>query len=392
MPKKVQEPEIKELFTEEEKAQVMADVVAGEENSESSESKKAEGRKDKLIRQITVVKPKDIFNSAQLSKKERTDLRYLKSSVKELERNNYDKIFLFDTGWPWYTVAFNSMLIYKYRVQPYLEREYFHQRKDNDFDAYSHYGVISVIDPVAFGDGLHKLGAKVPEELRGFYDGSRSKNARLTKEERKPMYVFDLSPLHLTLNEIRTYIEEEERAGNVKNELILPNYIPQELYRDLFRLAPVVADIVKRLPSEVKLTIGTRMHGDISDTITLTSIACKGYGGREDTDYIAALNMAGYLMTDLQTQGRIIEEGKFLKPGACNLLAKMSILVEKDLEEELEKMYRAGSKAVRDITNMKNFPKKNGISIASVMPEVLNRHGFIKTMMPQGPIEEDTEK
>ena len=349
----------------------------------SRTKKKLEGEGDSLDKR-NLIKARPIIKPANMKSESSPDeikrLRDIKIAVKRLESDNTNKIIVFDSGKPWYKIAFRSNLIYKNRVLPYLEREYFHPRDDKDGYAFSQYGVTGIIDVVAFGDTLVQLGAKPPKELKKYYDGTMPEDARLPDDERKKLFVFQFRGM--TLADIETYVEAEAKETESLNELVLAAYNPQELYNDLHRLSATTVDILRRLPSEIRDTIGYKLMDNAIMMLTCVNVSCNGYGGKQDMDFIKALNYCIYLCAEIQEIIRSIEDARVIRPGACHLLVKLSILVQRDANSELRKLKVEGNPTVRAIKNLKNFPQKEGVVLSNIIPDKKPSKGFIQARFP----------
>lgn len=330
-----------------------------------------------LIEQIPPIR---VGKSDKTSKDEQDRLKRLKASIKELERNNYDSIIIFDSGAPWYKMAFNSNLIYEFYVLPYIDKPYFKPHEDRDYYAFSRTGVTSVSDIVSIADALKKRGATVPESLEKYLDGSLPAGSRPSVEEREKMYVFKFEGI--TMADVEVYLEKKFADEQDANALVLPNYIPQELYTDMRRMATVAVDIVRRLPKEIRSTVGTKLINLTLDALTMLNISCNGYGGGGENDYKEAMNAIIFDCASIQELIRVIEDARLVLPGACHEVVKLSILVQKDIKDEFKKLEKEGSTLVKKIRNEKDFPRIPGVDLADKIPKKGPTKGYIDTVPP----------
>ena len=303
----------------------------------------------------------------------------VKAEVYELERQNVNKIIAFDSGEPWYKIAFKSNLIYEFYVMPHLKEVYFQPRQDNDHYSFSKTGVTSISDIVAFADGLKKRGAIIPESLEKYFDGSLPPDARPRGEERQDIYTFEFKGL--TRAHIEAYLKAKMRTMEDLNALILPYYIPQELYADLHSLAQVICDLILRLPTPVRDVYGKTMSKLSVEMVRDINATCNGYG--TEGSFARVLNMILYRCAEIQEIVRILLDTNHVRFGACQSLLKLTLKVQQDAKEELAHIEKKGNPIVESIKKAKDFPKLKGVNLDDMFqgksPE---RHGLIETRKP----------
>ena len=143
------------------------------------------------------------------------------------------------------------------------------------------------------------------------------------------------------------------------------------------------------MPREIRETVGYRLMDDAIMMLTTINIACNGYGGKQDIDFIKALNYCIYLCAEIQEIVRSIEDSRVIKAGACHVLVKLSIYVQRDALEELKKLNNDRNPTVRAIKNMKNFPRKEGVMLSDLIPPKDSSKGFISGRFPAGKMDDD---
>ncbi len=302
-----------------------------------------------------------------------------KAEAYELERHNVNKIIAFDSGEPWYKIGFKSNLIYEFYVMPHLKEVYFKPRPDNDHYSYSKTGVTGISDIVAFADGLKKRGAIIPESLEKYFDGSLPADARPRGDERQMIYVFEFKGL--TRTNIETYLKAKMKTMEDINALLMPYYIPQELYADIHSLGQIICDMLLRLPSPVR-----DVYGEILAKLSVAMLrdlnaTCNGYGNEQS--FARTLNMILYRCAEIQEIVRILLDTKHVRFGAFQLLLKVTLKVQQDAKEELAHIEKKGNPVVEAIKKAKNFPKLKGVNLEDLFEERNPEHqGIIETRTP----------
>ncbi|MBR1795994.1 hypothetical protein IJ765_01895 [Candidatus Saccharibacteria bacterium] len=312
----------------------------------------------------------------------RAYLRETKGIAKQMEKNNFTKIILFDSGCPWYKIAFNSLLIYEYRIMPHLKEVRFAMRPDSDSYYKSDEGVVGVGDLIAFADIMRKVGAKIPESLEACFDGNKIVKPKLDSEERERFYVFELE--EMTRAKFETYFKARRRKAEDLNELVLPAYIPRELYPDAHGLAQEVAKMVSRFPREVREIYGRQVALLSINIPRDINIACNGYyGGKEG--FMKVLDKTLSRAAEIQEILRILMDSRLISYGLCQSLTLLSLKVQKDALAERKALLAEDSKYVQAIKDAKNFPRVMNIDLSEEykLNKVDDSYGYIETVQSE---------
>ena len=305
-----------------------------------------------------------------------------------MEKNNFTKIILFDSGSPWYKIAFNSLLIYEYRVMPHLKEARFTLRPDSDSYHRSDGGIVGVNDLVAFADIMRKVGASLPEELESCFDGDKVVKRKLNNSERRRFYVFELG--EMTREKFNTYLKARKRKAEDLNELVLPAYIPRELYPDAHGLAQEIAKMTARFPKEIRDTYGEQVAKLSVAIVRDINIACNGYyGGKKG--FMDTLERVLYRAAEIQEILRILMDANLISYGLCQMLTLASIKVQKDALAEYAALLSGDSKFVQAIKDAKNFPRIMNIDLSDqdTLPKKDPKsdknkpNGYIETIPPE---------
>ena len=306
-------------------------------------------------------------------------LRGTKRFVKQrLEKNNFTHIYVFDSGAPWYKMAFNSVLIYEYRILPHLKEVTYNIRPDSDSYFKSDVGVVGIRDIVLFASIMRSVGASIPESLKEyFFKNGRIKTTRPSNSERELIYDFEIEGMSRERFEV--FLKAKHRKAEDLNTLILPAYIPRELYPDAHLLAQEVAKMTSRLPREVQAIYG-REIGLMSITILRDiNMACNGYyGGKEG--FRKVLERTLERCAEIQEILRILMDSRLVSYGLCQNMTLMSIQIQKDALAEIKALEEENSRYIQAIKDAKNFPKILGVDLSGdLLKKTSGQHGYIET-------------
>ncbi|MDO4987396.1 MAG: hypothetical protein Q4E46_03780 [Candidatus Saccharibacteria bacterium] len=324
--------------------------------------------------------PEEVERKKEDAREQLKHFKEVKAEAYELERQNVNKIIAFDSGEPWYKIGFKSNLIYEFYVLPHLKEAHFKPRQDSDHYTYSKTGVTSISDIIVFAEELKKRGAIIPESLEKYFDGSLPSDARPHGEERQSIYVFEFKGL--TRANIDTFFKAKMKTMEDLNELVLPYYIPQELYADLHSLAQMTCDMLLRLPTAVR-----NVYGEILANLTVAMLrdinaTCNGYGAEGSLSRV--LNLILYRCAEIQEVVRILLDSNHLRFGACQVLLRLTLKVQQDAKEELAHIEKKGNPVVEAIKKAKDFPKLKGVKLDDIIGEPkAGSAGIIKTRSPQ---------
>lgn len=304
-------------------------------------------------------------------------LQETKKEVRKMEKGNFDKIIAFDSGDPWYKIAYNSMLIYQYHIMPHLRTPYFKPREDNDRYEFSKVGVLGIFDIVVFAEQVYKMGGRVPDSLMPYIDGTKGKDERPTTEERERIYIFEVDGLSIA--KVEQYLKAKMKTMEDLNKLVLPNYLPQELYPDIHSLAEEATKmVVNTLSDALKRACGERILDLVFDSLRDINASCNGYGNGVES-YKKTLMMIIYRCAEIQERIRVLLDIGAIRLGACQNLLALSIRVQKDAITELQRMNKADSATVKAIKEAKNFPKIKNVDLSELFtdPELAGSHEII---------------
>ena len=310
-------------------------------------------------------------------KEESSRIMRIKAEAHELEHDNFSKIIVFDSGYPWYKIAFNSNLIYEYHVMPFIEEPFFKPRQDNDHYHFSRTGVTSVSDILSLAGVLKQMGAQIPETLDAHLPGGKLENKRLTKEEAEPIYIFDFKE-GLSRAKVEAFLKAKEQNDVDLNELVLPGYVPQKLYPDMHLLAQYILEVVTRLPKEVRNVYGEKMATLSMRMLTEVNLACNGFGDAERT-FRKTLQSVLFYAAGIQEILRVLLDARLIKLGSCQMILRMTIRVQEDAKQEIEALMKKDSVVVETIRRNKNFPHARGVDLSDKISEQSDDHqGYIK--------------
>lgn len=297
--------------------------------------------------------------------KAKWDLIKTKEKVKGLETTNSSRIIVFSSGFPWYKIAFTSVLIYEFAVMPHLSEEA-NYRVRLDVDGYykSKNGVISVRNILLFAKHMKKAGFDVPKGLQKYIseDGEIINEKEFTAKEAKEYYSFKIPKMSRA--KIKAFRDEQLRDSVERDKQIIPFYYPQELYQNARRLANVIGDMIGRMPRNLCEAYGrdlARMTRLILRDINLT---CNGFNFKGGLSYGQALVNAIYRCAEIQETIRILEDNRLLKPSAASIIIDLSLLVQKAAKDEGERLKNpsTGDKIREKIAKAQGFPQLDGLS------------------------------
>ena len=308
-------------------------------------------------------------------------IRDTKRSAKKLERNNFKEIILFDSGAPWYKMAFNSALIYEFQVTPHLAENPFRIRADSDGYATSNVGVVGVNDVLRFAEIMVKIGASIPISLRKYFNENGERpdtGVKLPTKERERFYIFEIDKMSRA--KFDTYLKAKRKKEKDLNELVLPAYVPRELYPDLHLFAAEIAKACVRLPHNIYEIYGKQMAQVSITMLRHINLSCNGYyGGKEGFHRALARTVEG--CAEIQEALRVLLDSNVLTYGRCQELALLAIKVQQDalieqgwLNDETESQY------VKAIKEMKNFQRIREMDLSESLPRKSEgQNGYIET-------------
>lgn len=262
---------------------------------------------------------------------------------------------------------------------PHLKTVYFKPRQDSDHYSYSKVGVTSISDIVVLAEALKKRGAKIPESLEKYFDGSVPDTERPSEEERQEIYTFEFEGLKST--QIDKFFKAKMQREEDLNTLLLPYYIPQDLYADLHKLAQLACDMTVRFPVALRNTYGAELMKMTIEMLRDINATCNGFGN--ETSFARTLNLVLYRSAEMQEIIRVLLDTKYISYGACQNILKLTLKVQQDAKEELAKIARKDDPIVAAIKVAKNFPKLKGVDLDDMFDKENKDHeGFIETRMP----------
>ena len=337
---------------------------------------------NKLIENTTPIKPirKTKEERAAQAASEGDHLKVVKAKVKELERDNFKKLIAFTSGNPWYKLGFNSALIYEYQVMPHLKTVYFRPHEDNDHYSFSKAGIVSISDIVSFADIMVKMGASIPESLQKYFMDGQPTGERPAEDEREDTYIFELNGM--TRAKLEEFHKAKNRDINAINELLLPAYLPTELYPDLHALAQEIMKLITRLSPPIRDTYGVELMKLSMNSLRDINATCNGYGTA--ADFRSVLKTTAFRMAEIQEIIRTMLDCGVIKMGYCQMVVGIAINVQKDAKRELDKFNKNESSFVRAIKEAKNFPVIKGLEATDkIARQNPDKSGYIETIPPK---------